>query len=1346
MTDPPPTPPPTPTPPGAASPPVAASPRRRRRSWVLVSLAVLMFAFVVLALPGYLWLTSKHGAEKISRFLTQRVVQSGNTRLSFGRLLSLHGYRVTVSDLHVDYLVDGVWRPALRSSRVTVNMGGLPFWGDLHLGVDADSVRMTVWQAANGTWKLPQFGGTPTAPKDSLLTARAVRAGIRAGHGSLTFIRHNGTRAWTAEDLRLGLHYDNQHAGAPVGPATVYALRHAGRDAWLRVDSLNARIPGLGRYALHGEAWIGGVRQLRDLTVAGPHLAVRGSGVLATAAGGDSVSLIGAVDSLAMLSRLVGRRLPDGGGAGRLTLAREAGNLRVRYGGWVRVEDARVDSLSMYVLQSPRGLWRIATASGRLTGGTVLHALSGDVDPAHHRLHLHLLADVDTRQLPSVITRRLPIARGRTRGLDATLAGVWTGPMTIDVTTGPTEIQTYHVLSARAHAHYAAGVVEIAQAQVQFPGALVQAAGTIGQKTHALAIPFTANISDLGALADVFAVPGPLGGAGTAQGRIEGTLDKPIVRASGALQNGRFLEMHARSAQISEFLSDLSGTSPHVHVELEASGASFAGRTAPHASASVDVANKVSSATFLVRGFTADTLIVGHSRTVGALTTVQIDTARVRLGSDVWQLAAPGMTFTASNGRTDFAPWVVTAASGGRFRATRLRTGPGTQIAGAFVLENFPVSTPPPVTPEGIFWRGRLAGEVEVAGQSTDPDLQVHLAASTDSASANLAITQMSLWCRVARGTALLDSLWLSAGTAGAVHGAGRFTYAADVPESLMAQHWGALSKVQADARVWADSVDLAVWTSPLRQVSVPLGGILTGGLTVRGNLGTPALAVRATVHQFSARDFVSDSLVAVGHWDTQATTGSHTAQAVLDSVVVFSGRQRTLVQGTVPATLHFPGGLVLGTSGMSVTLSADSLDMSILPAVLPVIGDAAGTMSGRIQLQGDPHAPEAAGELHVRNGLVRGFGRDEVITHIAGDVTISGHGLEIVSFTGEENEGRVSLTGAMHWGHGERTNYDFRANLTHLWVSQPGMFNGHLTGLFYLTRDSDAPTAVTPHLSGTGHVDDARITYEFGQASSGDLPLTGVYQVSTPAMTFNLHLTGDRNILLANRDASIDLALDLQSSLDYNGIPNILGNITLNRGYYTFLDTRFTGVTGTVDFTAGKIDPLLNVTAHARIRDFSKPTPMDVTLHLGGRQSESQVTLTADPVVPEEEIVRAMTLGKVASGTLAASASNFGENLLLRQFERSVLRETGLLDVFDVDNTSGAQKISVGKYLLNELFVDYQQGLNTPTSNFSVEYWLNKTIRLTGSYSRALPDGTNTTTSTTTERIRVGLKARKEF
>ena len=83
---------------------------------------------------------------------------------------------------------------------------------------------------------------------------------------------------------------------------------------------------------------------------------------------------------------------------------------------------------------------------------------------------------------------------------------------------------------------------------------------------------------------------------------------------------------------------------------------------------------------------------------------------------------------------------------------------------------------------------------------------------------------------------------------------------------------------------------------------------------------------------------------------------------------------------------------------------------------------------------------------------------------------------------------------------------------------------------------------------------------------------------------------------------------------------------------------------------------------------------------------------------------------------------------------------------MFDVDNTRGSETISVGKYLLNELFVDYQQGLTTPTSNFSVEYWLTRTVRLTGSYSRALPDATNSTPAATPSGIRVGLKVRKEF
>ncbi len=895
-------------------------------------------------------------------------------------------------------------------------------------------------------------------------------------------------------------------------------------------------------------------------------------------------------------------------------------------------------------------------------------------------------------------------------------------------------------------------MVRVAGLALQFPGARVEASGSVVVRGTVLDLPYTATIGDLGAFAACFGIPGPLGGSGTASGRATGPLATSSLSASGTLRGARFLDMQGETARIGEFVAEFGGGPTRVHMTVDASGVMFAGQHAPFASATLQTVGTIADAAFRVHGVHADTLITGRAHADGGITTVDIDTARVVLAGETWQVADAPLRFVTRGGITSFLPWRVVAARGGELRAAELVFGPADRVHGSFVLTDVPVATPRR-DGDSPYWRGRLGGEIRLAGATANPDARVHLSAHTDSASADIAVTEGSLWCDIAGRVARLDSLWLRAGDGGDLRAAGVFSYAPGVPESLMAQQWSALHAVSCDAHVWTNRLDLGAWTRGVRQLTVPVGGQLVADMTVRGTLARPDLAWRARAAGFSAREFVSDSLIADGRWQNG---GALPAGVTLDSVVVHRSGERAVLRGVVPAWLDIPRGLTVGSAGLDIAADLPAFDMTALPALVPVLGDAAGTMSGNVALRGDPHAPTATGALHVRDGQLRGFGREEVISHIAGDVAINGHGLEITSLSGDAGEGRVSLAGRMSWARGEPTRYDFRTDVRNFWISQPGMFNGHVSGILHLVRDADAPTMFTPKLIGAAHVDDARIVWEFNQNTGTDPALIGVYQVPTPAMTFDVHLTGERNILLANRDANIEMQVDVQTSLTYAGIPAIVGTLKLTRGYYRFFDTRFSGVEGTVTFSAGEINPALAIKAEAKIRDKNRQ-PSTVQLTLGGKQLTPEVGLEA-PGMSREEIVKALSYGKLtsisqdASGKSAAAqytqnVTDVGTNVLIRQLERSVLRDTGLLDVFDVDYTSGQSRISVGKYLANELFVNYQQGLSTSESDVSIEYWLTNRILLHGQYTRTSQDATSTSSTTTQNgAVRVGLKARKEF
>src|SRR5206468_352416 len=103
-------------------------------------------------------------------------------------------------------------------------------------------------------------------------------------------------------------------------------------------------------------------------------------------------------------------------------------------------------------------------------------------------------------------------------------------------------------------------------------------------------------------------------------------------------------------------------------------------------------------------------------------------------GPDVWSLATGStLHMITRGGRSRVGTTRFVTDSGGVVTLNGLRMGPSNAIDASAHLDSIPIGM---LLPEngGPFWRGRLGGDVSVAGRTDDPILAVDLLAKVDTA------------------------------------------------------------------------------------------------------------------------------------------------------------------------------------------------------------------------------------------------------------------------------------------------------------------------------------------------------------------------------------------------------------------------------------------------------------------------------------------------------------------------------------------------------------------------------------------------------------------------------------
>jgi autotransporter translocation and assembly factor TamB len=244
---------------------------------------------------------------------------------------------------------------------------------------------------------------------------------------------------------------------------------------------------------------------------------------------------------------------------------------------------------------------------------------------------------------------------------------------------------------------------------------------------------------------------------------------------------------------------------------------------------------------------------------------------------------------------------------------------------------------------------------------------------------------------------------------------------------------------------------------------------------------------------------------------------------------------------------------------------------------------------------------------------------------------------------------------------------------------------------------------------------------------TAGDNPRVGLYDTAT--IDVRLRLPDD--LLLRGRDMhasfsrvglgdmNITVGGELQIRKAPAGQPDLVGTVTVVRGFYDFQGRRFEVLRDSqIRFQGTRpIDPALQVNAQRII------SGVTAIVNIRGTARQPQVNLSSQPPLDEADVLSLIVfnqpinqLGEGERLNLAERAGGLAVGYLATPLANSIARALDL-DIFEIrasGGENGQPSIAVGQQFGSRLFVSFRQEFGSDDfSQLSLEYRINELLRL---------------------------------
>jgi hypothetical protein len=445
------------------------------------------------------------------------------------------------------------------------------------------------------------------------------------------------------------------------------------------------------------------------------------------------------------------------------------------------------------------------------------------------------------------------------------------------------------------------------------------------------------------------------------------------------------------------------------------------------------------------------------------------------------------------------------------------------------------------------------------------------------------------------------------------------------------------------DFRVQAINVDVGELRRLVR-TAPELDGVLTMEAVVSGTADAPSVAIEGRV-----LDFVFQGAAAQALDITASYAGT---SSFADLALWQDGIQVATARGTIPMRITF-GSLVpevemLEGQPVSATVVVDSIPAALVTALVPLVEDGAGVITGQLTVGGLLGSPEVSGSASIREGEVTLPELNIRYREIYGNVSFDGQTV-LVETLSARSGGAASVSGTILLDDLTRPLLNLSANLNQFRAMQrPDVATVAVTGEAGL-----AGRYPTPTLTGRVVLSDGTLAFPaMGDEEAfrfGELDLTDIVgaqipvDVLEPTFVEQIRIAGAEVIIgetvwVESPEMRIQIGGELLVSRFGPEEWQIFGDLIPRRGIYTLtvgpIIREFDVVSGRIEFFGTPdLNPSLDVVAEHRIRATGPGATgiLTVQVRITGTAQFPRLTLTTDtqPPLPESEILSYLIFGR---------------------------------------------------------------------------------------------------------------------
>ncbi|MFH1755770.1 MAG: translocation/assembly module TamB domain-containing protein, partial [Candidatus Latescibacterota bacterium] len=438
-------------------------------------------------------------------------------------------------------------------------------------------------------------------------------------------------------------------------------------------------------------------------------------------------------------------------------------------------------------------------------------------------------------------------------------------------------------------------------------------------------------------------------------------------------------------------------------------------------------------------------------------------------------------------------------------------------------------------------------------------------------------------------------------------------------------------------------------------------------------------------------------------------------------------GKSSGTATGTIPLVFSLSEGVrVRDNSMVNLNGAFVSEDLTSFATYSDRIAKLAGRMSGKLSIAGQMKQPSYIGQFSFSDCRLRLFGMNEVYESINARFELNNRRIQLVSLTGREGKnGTFQGTGHATLKGFKLAEYEISVNFSDFVLTSIYDFSSTQSGNIRVHSVQRDDGKLIPNITGSVEVKEAQILRLLGESGGAGSTST---PTASPDWLCNIDLKAQKNVWVKNPDLKMELGGEVVLKRDERGL-YLRGELEALRGSYMIYNNKFKITDGTFDFSkTNTLRPELFLNAYTPYRrEGEREHRIYLNLSWPSDKQEPQATLTYDePGYSETDIWKMLGGTYVspangqggdtwdAAGAAQGIATNYLERILNAQMtDVTIDVETGAVGGRSYSSVGeGELSIAVGKYLSEDLYLRYRQGISWRSEReVDIEYRISNMI-----------------------------------